>query len=441
MKSLVPPPPPEKLLASCPHDILLRLFREVGTTHQGRYLHWDKLRHLTPPEELSAEEWWLGIKLARHQQFRTIPLRDLKGEPFRYTLPDCVLKKLHHIDSLASGRLALSEQVATEENRDRFIFNSLVEEAITSSQLEGASTTRQVAADMIRYERRPRDKSERMILNNYLAMQSVREVKNRPLDFAGLMSLHRTLTAETLEDPSAAGRIQQPGDKRVEVVDHRSRHVLHTPPPAETLQKRMGTLIAFANSEGDEAEFMHPVIRAITLHFWLAYEHPFVDGNGRTARALFYRTMLQHGYWLFEFISISRILKRAPARYARAFLETESDDNDLTYFIIHQLGVIEQALDDLETYLARKASQLKWLEQRLRRSDLNHRQIALLSHAIRHPGHAYTVKSHQNSHGVAYATARADLIQLAETGLMIQRRIGKKTLEFIAPDDLEERIR
>lgn len=97
----------------------------------------------------------------------------------------------------------------------------------------------------------------------------------------------------------------------------------------------METLIAFANSEGVEADFMHPVIRAITLHFWLAYEHPFVDGNGRTARALFYRTMLQHGYWLFEFISISRILKRAPARYARAFLETESDDNDLTYFIIH----------------------------------------------------------------------------------------------------------
>jgi hypothetical protein len=181
MIPLAPPPPLEKLLLSCSQDTLVRLFREAGATHQGRYLHWDKLLHLTPPEELSAEEWWFGIKLARRQQFRTVPLRNLKGEPFHYTLPDCVLKKLHHIDSLASGRLALSEQVATEENRDRFIFNSLVEEAITSSQLEGAGTTRQVAADMIRYERRPRDKSERMIL-------------------------HRTLTAETLEDPSAVGR-------------------------------------------------------------------------------------------------------------------------------------------------------------------------------------------------------------------------------------------
>lgn len=442
MKPLQSPPSTEALMRSCPAEIAVRLFMgEVGATHQGQYLHWDKLRHLQPPPGLTTEQWWLGIKIARLKQYRKLPLVDLKSQPFVYALPDCVLAKLHAIDSLASGRLSLGAHVATEEHRDRFIFNSLVEEAITSSQLEGASTTRQVAADMIRYQRKPQDKSERMILNNYLAMQSVREMKDQPLDFGALMSLHRTLAEGTLVHADAAGRIQQPGEARVEVVDHRTQRVLHTPPPAEGLRERMDVLIAFANAEDDDGGgFIHPVVRAIILHFWLGWLHPFEDGNGRTARALFYRTMLHRGYWLFEFISISRILKQAPAQYARAFLEVESDENDLTYFIVHQLGVIERALQDLEAYLARKADQVKRVESRLKRSDLNHRQIALLSHAVRHPGQEYTVKSHQNSHRVAYATARADLLQLAELDLLFQRRIGQKTLEFIAPEDLEEKI-
>ena len=87
----------------------------------------------------------------------------------------------------------------------------------------------------------------------------------------------------------------------------------------------------------------HHHIRAIILHFWLAYGHPFVDGNGRTARALFYWAMLHEGYWLFEFISISNILRKAPAQYGLSFLYSETDDNDLTYFIVAQTKVIRRA--------------------------------------------------------------------------------------------------
>jgi Fic family protein len=62
----------------------------------------------------------------------------------------------------------------------------------------------------------------------------------------------------------------------------------------------------------------------------LGYEHPFEDGNGRTARALFYWSMLNQGFWLTEFLTVSKILRKAPAKYARSFLYTEQDSNDLT---------------------------------------------------------------------------------------------------------------
>ena len=175
-----------------------------------------------------------------------------------------------------------------------------------------------------------------MILNNYRAMSDVREMRGRPLTAEAVLALHRAVTAETLADPDAAGRLQLPAEDRVEVCDV-DGNVLHRPPPAEHLSERLREMVRFANAEHgtntDGGTFLHPVIRAIVLHFWLAYDHPFADGNGRTARALFYWAMLRQGYWIFEFLSISPFLKRTPEQYARAFLYAETDESDATYFI------------------------------------------------------------------------------------------------------------
>ena len=409
-------------------------------TVDGRYLHWDTLRRLDPPGDLSREEWWTGIKLSRRAPSRRIALRDARGRPFHFMLPDPVQEALHRIDRRAGGRIGMPDTAANPQTRNRFIVDSLIQEAVTSSQLEGASTTRAAAVRMLRTGRRPRDRSERMILNNYRAMRAVREMQDSPLTAQAVLDLHVTLTADTLRDPAAAGRLQRPEDERVEVCDA-SEQVLHRPPPAEQLPDRLNQMVRFANRGADDGVFMHPVVRAVLLHFWLAFDHPFEDGNGRTARALFYWSMLHHDYRLFEFVSISRFLKAAPAQYARAFLHVETDGNDLTYFIAHQVDVIGRAIDELDKYLETRFRQVQRIERMLRRStDLNQRQLALLAHAVRHPDAEYTTRSHQTSHNVAYATARADLFRLAELGLLDRRRIGRKTHVFRTPPDIEARL-
>ena len=413
-----------------------------GPTVKGRYLHWDRLFHLDAPHGLNHEQWWLGIKLSRRSQHRTLPLRDACGRPFVYMLPDFVQEALHRIDSHARGWIGVSEHVTNPNTRDRFIVSSLIEEAITSSQLEGASTTRVVAADMIRAGRSPRDRSERMILNNYRVMAAIRRLSSEPLGLDAALRLHAMLTADTLDDSDAEGRIQGPGEERVQVWDNPDQRVLHTPPPADELPMRMNAMIRFANHDGDDGAFLHPVIRAIALHFWLAYDHPFQDGNGRTARALFYWSMLNDGYWMFEFTSISRLLARAPVQYGRAFLYTETDENDLTYFVAHQIDVILRAFSEVESYIEKKIEQTRDVERMLERStDFNHRQLSLLAHAVRHPDAEYTIRSHTTSHDVAYATARSDLFRLAELGLLERRRLVEKTYVFRTPPKLEERIR
>ena len=413
----------------------------ISSLQDNRYLHWDQIKRRNPPAGLDHTMWWAGIKLARHHQYREIPLQDANGRPFKFGMPDPVLEMLHQIDSRAAGRIAFSEQVTDPESRDRYIVNSLIEESIQSSQLEGASTTKKVASGMLRSGRKPLNNDERMILNNYIAMSFIREIKDRRLTSDLVLQLHKTVSEGTLTNPDAAGRLQTPAEKRVAVYDHASGKTLHTPPPAKQLGARLKALSKFANTTEYKAGFIHPVLKAIILHFWIGFDHPFEDGNGRTARALFYWSVLHNHYWLFEYISISRNIKTAPAKYGYAYLYSETDDNDLTYFLIQQLEVIIKSIDDLEKYLKNKMQQIKNLEAVLRdHTRYNHRELALLSHALRKSNTEYTVKSHQRSHNIAYATARADLLHLEKEGLLIKKQVGKKTFTFYPPRDFEERI-
>lgn len=82
------------------------------------------------------------------------------------------------------------------------------------------------------------------------------------------------------------------------------------------------------------------MVKARTLHFMIAHERPFRDGDGRTSRALFYWFMLKSGYKAFKYISISSLLHAVPVKYAQSYQYTETDGMDLTYFLKYQSGVI-----------------------------------------------------------------------------------------------------
>ncbi|MGA9288502.1 MAG: Fic family protein, partial [Anaerobacillus sp.] len=292
---------------------------ETGKDRGSEYLHWERLKYKPLPEGVeSHEDWWTITKFRRMSLYRQLPLLAKDGKPFQYWLPDPSQQRLHLVDQQAGGRIEISEQVTNPNSRDRYLVNSLIEEAITSSQLEGASTTHKVAKAMLREGRKPRDKSEQMIFNNYRAMSFIREEAASSLTPELIFELHRIVTADTLHDSSAEGRLRKPGEEIV-VYDSRDNTLLHSPPPAEELNERLKTLCEFANRSSHTEEFLHPVVRSIILHFMIGYDHPFVDGNGRTARALFYWSMAHHGYWLMEYVSISTILKSGPSKYARAY--------------------------------------------------------------------------------------------------------------------------
>jgi len=415
----------------------------IGPEVDGVYEHWDHLRHLTPPKSLGSETWWLTIKWARRPLYRDLPLRDKAQHPIKVAVTDCMLRMLHFIDREAAGSIKGLDRAGSSEESQRYLMRSLVEEAMTSSQLEGASTTRQVAKEMLKTGRRPRDRSERMIWNNFQAMRQLANWREKPLTPDAILEMHRVLTEDAIDDPSAAGRLRR-ADEQIEVVDQDGGNVLHRPPPAEELEGRLQVLCDFANQE-DAAGFVHPVIRAIALHFQIGYDHPFVDGNGRTARAIFYWSMLRSGYWLTEYLSISNALKKAPAQYNRAYLYTETDESDLGYFVCHQLSTLEKAVDGLREYIARKTKDQRAAETLLRPGSklaarLNHRQREILLHALRNPDDIFRIAEHQHSQQIAYQTARSDLLGLVDEGLMRQER-RRKAFVFTPVPGLQKRLK
>jgi Fic family protein len=438
------PPPWREIVSELGADALQPgVLGDPGSAvSDSKYLHWDDLRHRKPPRGLTLAQWWVSLQLARRSTAVSLPLLDTNGRPFWISRGDVVLRAIHELDREMAGSIeSQTPDLINRDLRDRYVINSLMEEAVASSQIEGASTTRRVAKEMIRSGRRPRDTSERMILNNYQAMRDIREIRQESLTPEIVLSLHARLTHDTLETPDAVGRLRQ-GDEAVNVYDTRDNEVLHTAPPADQLPRRMQAMCDFANGK-TPGRFVHPLIRSILLHFWLAYDHPFVDGNGRCARALFYWSMLHHGYWMCEFLSIAGVIRRrrAYSQYERAFLHVENGENDATYFVVYHLNLIRKALEELQEYLARKTREILDAERMLRPGeDLNYRQLALLSHALRHPGASYTVQSHQRSHGVAQQTARNDLYRLVAGKLLTKRKRGRQFV-FRAADKLAEKLK
>ena len=444
MKRPMPPPDLAELVPGIADDDPGRLL-EVLTSgrpvdSKGRYLHWDQMRHRQPPDGLTLKEWWVGTATSRANSARTLPFTGVDGEPFRFTNIDRIQEMVHRIDQQASGRIETDDIVANVGSRNRYLVSSLVEEAITSSLLEGAATTRRVAKELLRTHREPRDTSERMILNNYLAMRKAQEIADadEPLTSDHVLELHRIVTDGTL-DESESGRLQEPGEGRV-VVEWDHAEVLHLPPPAEELPARLEQFCAFANGDVGEG-FLHPVVQAILLHFWIGYDHPFADGNGRTARALFYWSMLRSGYWLAQYISISSILRKSLGEYVRSYLYSETDSNDVTYFVIHQLEVLELAIEELRTYLGRRVSEISEVERLLHGvPGLNHRQLAVIGEALRDPDAYFTIAGHVRVQRVAYQSARTDLLGLEDLGVFRRVQSGKK-FEFWPVDDLSDRLR
>lgn len=397
------------------------------------YEYWDSVKYKTLPKECPTHnKLWAFVKTSRMMCY-VYPWDKYK---IMFGLTNRMQKLCHEFDMNFGGTWA-NDSVIPQENREKFLISSLMEEAIYSSQMEGAATTRKVAKDMLRKKISPKDKSQQMIVNNYQTIQYIVKNKNSNLTHESILHIHRLMTEKTLNNPDDAGRLRDNDDVVVEnAITH---EVVHTPPSHEVLPQFIEDLCKFFN-ETDAQIFVHPIIKGIIIHFMLAYMHPFADGNGRTARALFYWYMLKQGYWLIEYLSISRVIAKSKKSYEKAYLYVECDKMDLGYFIMYNLKVLEQSFKQLQDYIKKKQKEKQSANTFLKIGNINERQAQILRIFAENPKEVITIKDLQAKFLVSPTTAKTDIVGLLERGLLSEIAFNKVKRGYIKGEKLDKLI-
>lgn len=410
------------------------LSKLIQETSQPIYLYWDKVKYKILPKGISKEEFWSIVKFTRNTQKIKSAIKNENEKYFTWIKLPEIEEFFHKLDLNTGGSFFALKENADEKNKQKLIFRGVMEEAIASSQLEGAITTRKVAKQFLREGRKPRNESEQMILNNYQTMQIIEsEYKNKELNLTLVFELHKMITKNTIAE-NEQGKFRKDEDNII--VSDSSNIIYHQPPKISFVKKEMKKFIKFANDEMN-TQFLHPVIKAIMLHFWIGYLHPFTDGNGRLARLMFYWYLLKKDYWAFSYLPISKIIKKSPVQYGNAYVYSEQDDLDLTYFIDYNIRKIKSAISDFEEYLERKSKEnLRMNKLSRAKYNLNERQIQLLQHLYGDKNERTSLSVHINIYQITKMTAIKDLKNLEKFGFIISEKRGRNVY-YYATDKIE----
>lgn len=387
------------------------------------YEYWDKVKYKPLPKGYTSQMLWTFVKASRLRGM--IPVWD------KYGIKLCVtsqMQRMCHNFDMKVGSFWEADTDPQSSEKKYYLSSSLMEEAIYSSKMEGASTTRIVAKEMLRKKKAPQNKAQQMIVNNYTTIQHIVEHKDEPLTKEGLLYIHRLMTEKTLDNPEDAGRFRTNND--VVVANMVEGDIVHTPPTFEEIPEFVTTLCDFFNND-NQSTFIHPIIKGIIIHFMVAYMHPFVDGNGRTARALFYWYMLKENYKLTEYMSISRVIAKSKTSYEKSFRYTENDGNDMGYFVAYNLRALEISFQQFRDYIQRKQKEKKAAAVFMKAGNINQRQALVLQRLSEEPDTIFTVKDLQEQFSVSSMTARKDLSDLVQQGYLEEIAINKVTRGYI----------
>ena len=397
------------------------------------YEYWDTIKYKRCPKGCSAKNLWTHVKASRTKSaIRVWPKYNIV-----LGLTNHMQRMCHEFDMNFGGACGTSS-IIPNDSKEHYLVSSLMEEAIFSSQMEGAATTRQAAKEMLRKRMTPKDKSQQMIANNYQTIQFVVQHQDTPLTVELLQHIHHLMTENTLENPEDVGRFRT--NDEVVVENGITHEIVHRPPSHTEIPSFVNDLCTFFNEKQSQV-FIHPIIRGIIIHFMIAYMHPFVDGNGRTARALFYWYMLKQKYWLMEYLSVSKVIAKSKKSYEKSFLYTEADNNDMGYFVAYNLRMLALSFKQLQDYLKRKQEERKAANAFLQLGDLNARQAQIIKMFVDNPKEVITVKDIQSRFLISATTAKGDIMGLLARGLIDEFAFNKVKRGYVRSERFEEIVK
>ncbi len=392
---------------------------------QERYLSPSEIKYRIQQQGKLPSDWAdLAKKVMVNRKVGSIPLFvPCINKKFWFFPSDSLIRKIGEIEKLG---IELYNRINIQGLfRDAFLMDSTVEEAITSAIYEGAHSTRAQAQQLIASGNKPKNKDEWMLVNNFRAMNWVQEHRNEPVSEELILQLHRIVIENTMDgdDASFSGKFR---NDKIFVGPHEG--VEHT-----LIRQAVDEVIALVSKN---PRYIHPLIRGILVHYFIAYIHPFFDGNGRTARALFYFKAMRNDLDYIQLLSVSAYLKEHGAQYEKAFEKVVSNDFDVTYFVDFCLDSIHSAL----SAVSKKVSYLLKINDLKEKAELTPNQIGLLQRMALNRFRVVSIEEYAAQIQMSREVARQELKALTELGLVDEAKSGKKLVYRINKVRLEKLI-
>ena len=390
---------------------------------QQRYLTPEEIKHRLKQQGTSEAEWpAVSKQIVTTRKTGSISLFFKSIEPTFWFYPaDVIHKKINEIETLGKH---LYEQINKNASfKNDFLLDSAIEEAITSAIYEGAHSTRAQAEQLIASGDKPKSKDEWMLINNFKAMKWVKSNQQKALTKEVILHLHRIVTENTLEgdDVNFQGKFR---NDKVFVGTHEG--IAHS-----KVEQAINEMIELTTNN---PRYFHPLIKGILVHYFIGYIHPFFDGNGRAARALFYFKSMKNNLNYIELLSVSAYLRVHGKQYENSFVKVKDNEYDLTYFIDFCLDSMASSLKEV----SRKISYLLRMNDLQDRFDLSPTQVGLMQRMALHKFRTIDIEEYAQQISKSREFARQELKGLLDLNLVSEVKVSKKLVFKVNAGKLKE---
>jgi len=352
---------------------------------------------------------YLNFRLAYKKQ-------KIMFEP-KYKISETILKYLTEISE--SRAIILNSPLIPKWDlklRREAILNS----THASTSIEGNSLSFDEVSDlMIGRDITAIKKDKQEVLNYFEALEYLDKLKEKELTNADILKLHKIITKDTLEYPEDEGKYRY-GNKYVIVGNKHTGEITFKPPPTKEVPALMNNLIKWLNQDHKN---INPVIQAGVIHYEFVRIHPFIDGNGRTSRALATLILIRRGFDTKRFFALDDFYNSNRPRYYKILKKIDPETLDLTewldYFCEGVAVSIKAVKDKIMLLTGGKSGKGKQLV-------IDDRQIKIVEY-IKKQGKT-TNKEIQDLLNTSNKTAYNLLINLLDAGVIKKVGQGRATI-------------
>lgn len=273
-----------------------------------------------------------------------------------------------YIGMISAAREAILGSPLLPKIESRLKQEALISRSHHSTSIEGNRLSKEQVAAIVSGKRvtaKPKDKKE--VLNYISALKFIDKYGRdiRKMTSSTVLKIYKLITKGVLPEKQC-GAFR---NRMVYVVDSFGRTVF-TPPKVEEVPQLVKDLCDWLNSR--ESKDLYPVLTAGIAHYELVRIHPFIDGNGRAARALATLILYKLGFDIKDFFSLDDYYNEDRASYYAALQSVDVKNIDITqwleYFVegvARQIGGIKNKVQALsrDQLLIKKQGQI-WLNER-----------------------------------------------------------------------------